>query len=313
MSGNTYIEKRNLLKTLPENAIIPVKVKGLENDSSFNELEDGYILLENFPAAQGGLSSVSVTAPITGNGTEEDPLVLSVDETPTEDSDNLVSSGGVFAAIAAGGGDYINRLGTTNLDPSDPASIVLTVGDNVVTVGWLDGQLLLMSQDDVVGSMARIRMNSNGGTSINANNGTYSATYQLEAEQFLIESDNPSFGLNGSGLYSEGTGVFQWMQRYAVQGNLIQRADPAPSSTVVWDGRSDFICIDNATPTASVNFDLVTNAQYTRRLTLIFQSNLTTATVDTTGYTVIGTPTFSGGGEQKILIDVDNLIINFFD
>ncbi len=48
MSGNTYIEKRNLLKTLPENAIIPVKVKGLENDSSFSELEDGYILLENF-------------------------------------------------------------------------------------------------------------------------------------------------------------------------------------------------------------------------------------------------------------------------
>lgn len=48
MSGKTYIEKRNLLKTLPENAIIPVKVKGLENDSSFNELEDGYILLENF-------------------------------------------------------------------------------------------------------------------------------------------------------------------------------------------------------------------------------------------------------------------------
>jgi hypothetical protein len=48
MSGKTYIEKKHLLKTLPENAIIPVKVKGLENDSSFSELEDGYILLENF-------------------------------------------------------------------------------------------------------------------------------------------------------------------------------------------------------------------------------------------------------------------------
>jgi hypothetical protein len=50
MSGKTYIEKRNLLKTLPEQAIIPVKIRGVENDSSFNELEDGYILYQNFPS-----------------------------------------------------------------------------------------------------------------------------------------------------------------------------------------------------------------------------------------------------------------------
>ena len=64
MSGKTYIEKRNLLKVLPENAIIPVKVKGLENDSSFNELEDGYILLENFKKAC--ILTGSYTPTITG-------------------------------------------------------------------------------------------------------------------------------------------------------------------------------------------------------------------------------------------------------
>ena len=64
MSGKTYIEKRNLLKTLPEQAIIPVKVKGIENDSSFNELEDGYILLENFKKAC--ILTGSYTPTVTG-------------------------------------------------------------------------------------------------------------------------------------------------------------------------------------------------------------------------------------------------------
>jgi len=46
-------------------------------------------------------ATVSVTAPITGNGSGGSPLALTVDSTPTDGSANLVSSNGVFDAIAA--------------------------------------------------------------------------------------------------------------------------------------------------------------------------------------------------------------------
>jgi hypothetical protein len=66
MSGKTYIEKRNLLKTLPEQAIIPVKIRGVENDSSFNDLEDGYILLQNFPLPESNSESGIYTPEASG-------------------------------------------------------------------------------------------------------------------------------------------------------------------------------------------------------------------------------------------------------
>jgi len=46
-------------------------------------------------------ATVSVTAPITGDGSGGSPLALTVDSTPTDGSSNLVSSNGVFDAIAA--------------------------------------------------------------------------------------------------------------------------------------------------------------------------------------------------------------------
>jgi len=46
-------------------------------------------------------ATVSVTAPITGDGSGGSPLALTVDSTPTDGSANLVSSNGVFDAIAA--------------------------------------------------------------------------------------------------------------------------------------------------------------------------------------------------------------------
>lgn len=271
MSGKTYIEKRNLLKTLPEQAIIPVKIRGVENDSSFNELEDGYILLENFPAANGQLTADELAAVQNANEpTEENP----------------------FATVAdiSESGDFINRLGTTNLDPADPASIVLTDGDNVVTVSWTGSQYLMMAEDTVVGSMGRVRLNSNGSMVIDANDGAFATTYSFENNSMLLDSDNPDYYLSGGADFStNNTLPTAYLQRLATQNNTAQRSAPSSGATVVWDGISDFIFIDNDALLATLTIDLSTNATYDRAVRIRSRGGVTALTLTTTGFTLSGT------------------------
>jgi hypothetical protein len=228
-----------------------------------------------------------------------------------------VSVGASVWVAVGSGGDFINRLGTTNLDPTDPPIFSNVDGDWALTIYHFANEYTIQVSNSVTGEASSITIAEGQGIILTGTD-SFGDNFGLTLQGFFLQISGQKTDFRvttPNGDYStNNTDQFCYLQRLATQNNTIQRSDPAPSSTVAWDGISDFIFIDNATPTSDITIDIVTSSQYSRKLTVVLQSNLTgTSGYNTTGFTVIGSPATTVTHSQNIFIDTVNMIINFFD
>lgn len=123
------------------------------------------------------------------------------DDTPTEDSENAITSGGVFKAIQGGGGgssyddtELRNRIGEAERDignlKTDFADLQTDVNTNTDNIGNL-ANLTTTVKTDLVSALNEVASGSGGGSSGGINKYTIaSATRSITSGRIQIDVEN---------------------------------------------------------------------------------------------------------------------------